>query len=310
MNFYLNFSNGAADISNVANFPLVDAAADLLPSFEAHCSASFDLTAYIHVQVKRCFPVATLCDDKNELMNYILGEGDFLEQFLEQFALSITDYPDLRDEQIAAFDEAQQLVQIEMRFDAEYEGTYVVDVVFGKDTYSVNCQRASNHSYVLLNSLSATNESGGDYADSGLRYAINTVFKKYDCDSEQYEKALITKIEACAEAHLPDNSIEAYIAENYDCQVKQNSEDRVFGACYANNSSFSRYDEIDGDRIILVAQNDNEFVNSLIAEATIVFANLGEYQAWYDRMKDESGRHYGDCGLAYYAYNSVVADQY
>lgn len=106
--YYLNFKNNQATIDT---YRFADAAAtDMADIIAAKDSgrnetlvASLDL--FIEEEAQKNMAIAEKCESAEELRNYILGDGDFLELLLErEFGLLLTDYPDLRDVQISQYD--------------------------------------------------------------------------------------------------------------------------------------------------------------------------------------------------------------
>lgn len=183
-------------------------------------------------------------------------------------------------------------------FDENVEETYVVKVTISNKVFYVNCQREMTNDYKTSKFLSCTNESGSDYYESGL-----DEFVSENCEFLRDE--IINRIEDCAQP-FSEKTIEEFLEEKFDFSVTKNEKDRIFGACYANNCSFTRYDEKNGDRIIIVAEDSDENITALIVKACVLFDNLASYQNWYDKMKEESNENYGSCRLSRYAYENIV----
>lgn len=108
MNYFLNFKNGQASVDTY-RFP--DAAAtdiaDIISAKDAGSeetlTASLDI--FINEEASKIMSIAKTCENQEELWDYVLGEGDFLELLLErELGIQLSDYPDLRDLQKQQFE--------------------------------------------------------------------------------------------------------------------------------------------------------------------------------------------------------------
>lgn len=188
------------------------------------------------------------------------------------------------------------LSDFEFEFVEDCERTYVVGVSVGNKIFYVNCQHGITHSYSLSKYVSCSNESGSDYTDSGL-----AAFVEKNC--EWLSDEIQSLIDECAQPHSKKTT-EEYLESLTDIILKKNSDDGVFGACFANNCSFSRYDEIGGERIVITADDiDEDIPEKIIGKDYITFENKNEYIEWYDLHQEQD--QYGSISAAYRAYKSM-----
>ena len=199
----------------------------------------------------------------------------------------------------------QYISNVGISFDEEVEDTFVVSVTVDDTNFKVNCQYGVTHDYKESNELDCCNESGGDYYDSGLNEYIE---EHYELDADKVNKLLQQAIESCASKQVI-NTAEAYLFAETNLKVKINSEDTLFGACHAYNCSLRRYDEIDGDRVIITSEDSDEQRIQKSINKFRVFESLKEYSGWSDAQyvggENEQHLHFGDCGLALRAYNTL-----
>jgi hypothetical protein len=196
------------------------------------------------------------------------------------------------------------LSNISISFYEDIEGSYVVNIDIDGSLFQVNCQTTLDHNYKETADLSCCNESGGDYYDSGLNAFIN---ENYPDEADDIHSLLQADIKRCAEAMLGDNTAEDYFLKNEDITVKLKKP--LFGAYYAHNCSIYRYDEVDGDRIIVSCEDSDEpkIDNSIVKYK--IFESFDEYKDWHNKQTygDENQKHlhHGDCSLALRAYKSL-----
>lgn len=106
--FFLNYKNGDVSINTYrSSTAAATDVEDILDAFEEKreesLTASLDL--FIEEMAKRIKGIAERCETREELENYLLSEGDYLEELIEQeLGLCLADYPELREIQLAQFD--------------------------------------------------------------------------------------------------------------------------------------------------------------------------------------------------------------
>ena len=108
MSYFINYRDGKVSIDTSR---AVDAAAtdmnDIIDAMdekrEEVLTASLDI--FIEEEANKIMDVAETCKNQDELDDFIMGEGDFLEPLLERsFGIQLADYPDLRDLQRQKFE--------------------------------------------------------------------------------------------------------------------------------------------------------------------------------------------------------------
>lgn len=107
MSYFLNYNGSEVSISTAslvtATSVVID---DIIEAKDSesneHLTASLDL--FVAEEAKKIMSIADHCKSYDELMNFIFGDGDFLELLLErEFGFKLSDYPDLREMQISQF---------------------------------------------------------------------------------------------------------------------------------------------------------------------------------------------------------------
>jgi len=122
---------------------------------------------------------------------------------------------------------------IEISFEENVEGTYVVEVnLFNRD-FLVNCQTGHDHSYNETYSLTCINESGGNFYDSGLSSYLEDISSDDDC--EIMKDIVMELIEACANKELPENTAKRYFEDKEDIELGEMLDN--FGTLYPSNTS-------------------------------------------------------------------------
>ena len=195
---------------------------------------------------------------------------------------------------------------LEISFSEEVERTYVMRVEIDNSTFEVNCQTGMNDSYKETVSLTCRNDSGGDYYDSGLDSFID---ENYKDNADQIHDLLRAEIESCANCFTPENTVEAHLLVVEDIEVIRDSKDGIFGACHAYNCSMSRYNEIDGERVVIVAEDSDEPLVENSIEKYRVFDSVAEYSDWtseqHEGNEEQNHLFFGDCSLAFRAFKAL-----
>jgi hypothetical protein len=108
MTYYLNFKNNTVSLDETLdkNIELIE-----MDDFRVivaiemdDVNVAVDLDLFIEKEALKIMDIAKRCTTYDELRNFILGEGDFLELILEkEFNILLSDYSDVRDMQIEQF---------------------------------------------------------------------------------------------------------------------------------------------------------------------------------------------------------------
>lgn len=108
MFYFLNFKNGTASIGTCRLTGAQVTDVNDIVNAKNDCTDEIltaSLDVFIRDEAIKIMPIAEQCESRQELDDYILGDGDFLELLLErEFNLSISDYPELRDFQKSQFE--------------------------------------------------------------------------------------------------------------------------------------------------------------------------------------------------------------
>ena len=173
---------------------------------------------------------------------------------------------------------------------------FSVTVVIDNKKFSVICQIDDYDC-----ELSCFNQSGGDFVDSGLQdfisknYEIN---KDDDDDDEIGEIGHALALLICKEAqnHAIENSVEAYIKQNYNLDVEFS--DSAYSVML-NNVSIDSYKAINSDEVVAVALDNSV---ELVARSIIsvrVFDDANSYEDWRcAQYVNEDGHDYSNGDVA------------
>lgn len=190
-------------------------------------------------------------------------------------------------------------------FNELVEGTAVVSVKAEDAIFEVNCQYETDHNYKQSGRMSCSNDSGCDYYTSGLSVYVDEHFAD---DADEIHEYLKEKIDSVAQANLPDNTVEQHLLDEFGSKFTEH-DDRIFGANYGYNCTFRRYDEVDGERVAIVAIDTDEPRVALGVKKVGLFDDYEEYKAWFNNQVsgegDATALHYGDCRLAKRAFDSL-----
>lgn len=197
-------------------------------------------------------------------------------------------------------------IKLDISFDEEIEGTYVVRVSATKlnneetDVFLVNCQSGMTYDYKVSSELSASNDSGGDIYDSGLKQYLEDNGVE-ECGDSYTE--VVEAIEAEAQKQVRILTVEDYLEDKF-CKTFE-YERSLAGACYAPDSSLYKYISEDGT-IIVVAEDLSENVPEHIIQKYREFLDEKEYSDWFDIATENHEGHWeGDINLAYMLYKAL-----
>lgn len=187
----------------------------------------------------------------------------------------------------------------------EVEDTFIVSVKVADVNFDVNCQFETTHDYKQSSFLSCSNDSGSDYYSSGLAGYVDSNF----CDvADEVHEQLKEKIDLVAQASLPENTLEQHLLDEFGSEFTEH-DDRIFGANYGYNCTFRRYDEVDGERVAIVAVDTDEPRVERGIQKVRVFDDYAGYKSWFNSQvsgeADVIALHYGDVKLAARAYDSL-----
>jgi len=193
------------------------------------------------------------------------------------------------------------LDSVSVAFSEEFGGTYVVRLNVGDTVFEVSCQHGLTHSHKESSRLESLNQSGGDYYDSGAHAFIDERF------NDDVHRQIQAMIEKCAEEQLPENTVVQYIFDEENINAVY--EKSLFGANYDNNCGIHKYTEENGEKVIIVAIDDDEPLISNGVQKCVVFNNYSDYEEWFDLShhgnESEVYLHHGDCSLAFRAFNNL-----
>lgn len=204
-----------------------------------------------------------------------------------------------------SFDEIKtHIPDLQLKFVDELYDTYVVEVKLGGHVFQVSCFNEVDFDGVWLDSVTCINDSGGDFYDCGLSDFIDEHY-----DDERISELLIKAIEVCAEEGKMEETVEAYLQVYEKLHVERNFKDGVAGCGYFNNVSLIRYDEIDGNKVVIVAADYSlpRVKDSL--KKYRIFDTCKEYEDWDEEQQGDGCARprvdFGDFNLAIRMFESL-----
>lgn len=170
-------------------------------------------------------------------------------------------------------------------FKEEVKDTATVTVKAEDAIFEVNCQYEKDHNYKETSRMSCLNDSGCDYYTSGLSEYVDEHFAD---DADEIHEYLKEKIDSAAQAYLPDKAVEQYLLDEFGSKFTEHGY-RLVGVSYGYNCTFRRYDEVDGERVAIVAIDTDEPRVAFGVQKVRLFDDYEDYNAWFHNQVDDEG---------------------